>query len=144
VLVDGREVGWVGELDPEVAERFELGGWPVAALELDLTRVEPDPEPRFEPFFNVPAVSRDLAVVVASSVPVGEILAAVESLRSPILAETRVFDVYEGLQVPEGNKSVALGFTFQAEETLTDEAVNDELRRIATRLEDEFEARIRA
>jgi phenylalanyl-tRNA synthetase beta chain len=89
-------------------------------------------------------VSRDLAVVVASSVPVGEILAAVESLGSPILAETRVFDVYEGRQVPEGNKSVALGFTFQAEETLTDEAVNDELRRIAIRLEDEFEARIRA
>ena len=144
VLVDGGVVGWVGELHPEVAERFELGGWPVAALELDLTPVEPDPEPRFEPFVNVPAVSRDLAVVVASSVPVGEILAAVESLGSPILAETRVFDVYEGRQVSEGNKSVALGFTFQAEETLTDEAVSAELRRIATRLEDEFGARIRA
>ena len=105
-----------------MAERFDLGGWPVAAVELDLTPVEPDPEPRFEPFVNVPAVNRDLAVVVASSVPVGEILAAVESLGSPILAETRVFDVYEGRQVLEGNKSVALGFTFQAEETLTDEA----------------------
>jgi phenylalanyl-tRNA synthetase beta chain len=89
-------------------------------------------------------VSRDLAVVVASTIPVGEILAAVETLGSPILAETRVFDVYEGRQVPAGNKSVALGFTFQAEETLTDEAVNAELQRIATRLEDEFEARIRA
>src|SRR5215207_282911 len=111
VLVDGKEAGWVGELHPEVAERFELGGW---------------------------------AVVVASSVPVGEMLAAVESLGSPILAETRVFDVYEGRQVPEGYKSVALGFTFQAEETLTDEDVSAEVRRIATRLEEEFGARIRA
>jgi phenylalanyl-tRNA synthetase beta chain len=144
VLVDGREAGWVGELHPEVAERFELGGWPVAVLELDLALCEPDPEPRFEPFVNVPAVSRDLAVVVASPVPVGEMLAAVESLRSPILAETRVFDVYEGRQVPEGYKSVALGFTFQAEETLTDEDVSAEVRCIATRLEEEFEAVIRA
>jgi phenylalanyl-tRNA synthetase beta chain len=144
VLVDGTEAGWVGELHPEVAERFELGGWPVAALELDFALCEPDPEPRFEPFVNVPAVSRDLAVVVASSVPVGEMLAAVESLGSPILVETRVFDVYEGRQVPEGYKSVALGFTFQAEETLTDEDVSAEVRRIATRLEEEFGARIRA
>lgn len=144
VLVDGREAGWVGEIHPEVAERFELGSWPVAALELDLTLCEPEPEPRFEPFVNVPAVSRDLAVVVASPVPVGEMLAAVESLRSPILAETRVFDVYEGRQVPEGYKSVALGFTFQAEETLTDEDVSAEVRRIAARLEEEFGAAIRA
>ena len=144
VLVDGKEAGWVGELHPEVAERFELGGWPVAALELDLTPVDPDPEPRFEAFVNVPAVSRDLAVVVASSVPVGEMLAAVESLGSPILAETRVFDVYEGRQVPEGYKSVALGFTFQADETLTDEDVSAEVRRISARLEEEFGARIRA
>ncbi len=143
VRVDGREAGWVGEVHPEVAERFELAGWPVAALELDPGLCEPDPEPRFEPFVNVPAVNRDLAVVVASRVPVGDMLATIEGLQSSILAETRVFDVYEGQQVPEGHKSVALGFTFQAEETLTDEDVNAELRRIARQLEEEFGARIR-
>ena len=144
VRVGEREAGWVGELHPEVAKRFELEGWPVAALELDLALCEPEPEPRFEPFVNVPAVNRDLAVVVTSSVPVVEMLVAIEMLQSPILAETRVFDVYEGPQVPKGYKSVALSFTFQAEETLTDEDVSAEVRRIATRLEEEFEARIRA
>jgi phenylalanyl-tRNA synthetase beta chain len=144
IRVDGSEVGWVGELHPEVAERFELEGWPAAAFELDLGACEPDPEPRFEPFVNVPTVNRDLAVVVPSSVPVGEMLTAIEGLQSPILAETGVFDVYEGPQVPEGDKSIALGFTFQAEETLTDEEVSAEVRRIATRLEEKFGARIRA
>ena len=133
VRVDGTEAGWVGELHPEVVERFDLGGWPVAAFELDLTLCEPDPTPRFEPFVNVPAVSRDLAVVVDSRV-----------LRSPILAGTRVFDVYEGPQVPEAHKSVALGFTFQGEKTLTDEDVNAEIERISARLEEEFGARIRS
>ena len=138
------EVGWVGELHPEVAGSFELGGWPVAALELDLDACEPDPEPRFEPFVNVPAVNRDLAVVVPSSVPVGEMLDAVERLQSPILAEVRVFDVYEGRQVPEGHKSVALSLTFQAAKTLTDEEADAEIRRIAARLEEEFEATLRS
>ena len=139
-----REAGWVGELHPEVAERFELEGWPVAALELDLSFCAPDPTPRFEPFVNVPAVSRDLAVVVGADTPVSDLLAATRALRSAILAETRVFDVYEGLQVPEGQKSVALGFTFQGEKTLTDVQVETELRNISDRLEREFGARIRA
>jgi phenylalanyl-tRNA synthetase beta chain len=144
VSVDGTEAGWVGELHPDVVEKFELDGWPVAALELDLAVCEPDPTPRFEPFVNVPAVSRDLAVVVDSRVPVGDMLAAIRALQSPILAEVRVFDVYEGPQVPQGQKSVALSFTFQGEKTLTDEDVNAEIERISARLEEEFGARFRA
>jgi phenylalanyl-tRNA synthetase beta chain len=143
VWVNGAEAGWVGELHPEVAEKFGLAGWAVAAFELDLALCEPDPTPHFEPFVNVPAVSRDLAVVVEARIPVGDMLASIRALRSPILAETRVFDVYEGPQVPEGQKSVALSFTFQGQKTLTDEDVNAELGRISARLEEDFGARIR-
>jgi phenylalanyl-tRNA synthetase beta chain len=134
VIVDGVEAGWVGELHPETAEKFELEGWPVAAFEVDLTCANPDPEMRFRPFVNVPAVVMDLAVIVDGDVAVGAMLDEVAALGSPFLVEARVFDVYEGSQVPEGKKSVALGFTFQAEETLTDEAVKGELDRISERL----------
>ena len=144
VRVGEAEVGWVGELHPEVAGRFELDGWPVAAFELNLGACEPDPEPRFEPFVNVPAVNRDLAVVVPSQVPVGDMLDTIEGLVSPILAEIRIFDVYEGPQVPEGHKSVALSFSFQAQETLTDEEVDAEIGRIAARLGEEFGATVRS
>jgi phenylalanyl-tRNA synthetase beta chain len=144
VRVDGSEVGWVGEVHPEAAERFGLGGWPVAAFELDPALCDPDPGPSFEAFVNVPAVHRDLAVVVEERVPVGAVLTSIEALRSPILVEARVFDVYEGPQVPEGHKSVALSFTFQGETTLTDEEVDAEIGRIAGRLEAEFGARIRS
>jgi phenylalanyl-tRNA synthetase beta chain len=143
-VVVGMAAGWVGELHPEVTERFELGDWPVGSLELDLALCDPDPTPRFEPFVNVPAVGRDLAVVVDARVPVGQMLAAIEALRSPILVETRLFDIYEGSQVPEGEKSVALSFTFQGEQTLTDEDVNAEIEHISAALEEEFGARIRA
>jgi len=143
VVVEGRRVGWVGELHPEVAERFELEGWPVAALELELAACEPDPEPRFRPFFNVPAVNRDLAVVVDASVPAGGMLEDIRALGGPLLAGARVFDVYTGEQVPEGKKSVAFSLTFQADRTLTDEEVDAEVERIAARLNERFGAEVR-
>jgi phenylalanyl-tRNA synthetase beta chain len=143
VRMNGVAAGWVGELHPAVADEFGLEGWPVAAFELDLALCDPDPEPRFEPFVNVPAVSRDLAVLVDARIPAGDMLASIEALRSPILTETRIFDVYEGPQVPEGQKSVALSFTFQGEKTLTDADVNGEISRISARLEEEFGARVR-
>jgi phenylalanyl-tRNA synthetase beta chain len=144
VIVDGVEAGWVGELHPETAEKFELEGWPVAAFELDLTRANPDSEARFLPFVNVPAVTMDLAVIVYEDVSVGAMLDEVAALGSPFLVDARVFDVYEGSQVPEGKKSVALGFTFQAEETLTDEAAKEELDRISERLRTAFGAEVRS
>jgi phenylalanyl-tRNA synthetase beta chain len=144
VLVDGTEVGWVGELHPDAVERFDLEGWPVAAFELDLEATEPDPNPRFAPFRNVPAVSMDLAVVVGEEVRVGDMLKVISSVRSPILAEARVFDVYEGSQVPAGKKSIALNFTFRAEETLNDVVVREEIDLISESLREAFGAQIRS
>lgn len=143
VRVGDAEVGWVGELHPEAAESFELEGWPVAAFELDLAYCDPDPAPHFTPFVNVPAVARDLAVVVEDGVRAGDMLASIEAMRSAILSEARIFDIYQGPQVPEGTKSVALNFTFRGESTLTDEEVDVEMKRIAERLEDDFRARVR-
>jgi len=144
VLAGDRETGWVGELHPEVADRFGLHGWPVAAMELDTAACRPAPEPRFEPFMNVPAVARDLAVLVEEGTPVGDMLGAVLGLPGPLLTEARVFDVYAGAPVPEGQKSVAFGLTFQGEKTLTDKEVDAEVGRIQGRLEDEFGARVRS
>jgi phenylalanyl-tRNA synthetase beta chain len=144
VLVGEREAGWVGEVHPEVVERFDLAGWPVAALELDAALCRPEPEPRFEPFVNVPAVARDLAVLVGERQPVGEMLHAIHDLSSSMLTEARVFDVYAGSPVPQGQKSVAFGLTFQGEKTLTDDEVDAEIGRIVARLEDEFGAHVRS
>jgi phenylalanyl-tRNA synthetase beta chain len=144
VLVGEKEAGWVGELHPEVAAKFELHGWPVAALELDPALCHPDPEPRFEPFVNIPAVARDLAVIVEERVPVGDMLRLIQDSASPLLTEVRVFDVYTGSPVPEGRKSVAFGFTFQGEQTLTDEEVDAEVGRILSMLEVGFDARVRS
>ena len=143
VRVGGDVAGWVGELHPETAEKFGLDGWPVSALELDPGVCRPDVEPRFRAFVSVPAVARDLAVVVGRDVPVGEMISSVGGIGG-LLAEVRVFDVYEGDQVPEGHKSVALGFVFQGERTLTDEEVDVEMAGITAHLGERFGGRVRS
>ena len=140
---DGREAGWVGELHPDAAESFGLEGLPVAAFELEVEVCEPDPQRRFAPFVNVPPVGMDLAVVVDQSVKVGELLEAVRSGGGELLEEARLFDVYAGDQVPEGQKSVALELTFRGEQTLTDEQVKEEMDRITALLAERFGARVR-
>jgi len=117
---------------------------PVAALEVVTAACQPAPEPRFEPFVNVPAVARDLAVLVEERIPVGAMLRSVQSFSGPLLTEVRIFDVYAGSPVPPGQKSVAFGFTFQGEKTLTDEEVDAEVGRVLSRLEDEFGVRVRS
>lgn len=140
---EGREAGWVGEIHPETARSFGLEGWPVAAFELAVEFCEPDPARSFAAFVNVPPVGMDLAVVVEAEVKVGELLEAVRSDGGTLLEEARLFDVYEGDQVPERMKSVALDLTFRGEETLTDSQVKEELDHITRMLGERFGARVR-
>lgn len=146
VRVGETEVGWVGELHPGAAASFDIDveARKVAALELDLAACEADPEPDFEVFFNVPAIGRDLALVVGVDVSAGDLLNAARAAASGILKESRVFDVYEGKQVPEGKKSVALAFVFQGSETLTDEAVDAQMNAVTAALESGFGAQVRS
>ncbi|MDN5698676.1 MAG: phenylalanine--tRNA ligase subunit beta, partial [Rubrobacter sp.] len=140
---EGREAGWVGELHPDSAQRFGLEGVPVAAFELEAGMCEPDLQRRLVSFVNVPPVGMDLAVVVDDSVRAGELLEAVQSGGGELLEEARLFDVYAGDQVPEGQKSVALELTFRGEQTLTDEQVKQEMDRISGLLSERFGARVR-
>ncbi len=141
VRAGGVEVGWVGELHPEVAERFELGGWPVAAFELDLASASPDPEPRFQPFVNVPAVVRDLAVLVEEWVPVGDMLSLVEGMRQSRCSSRRGFSTSTRVaRSQRARRASPSASPFRAKQTLTDEEVNAEMRSISGRLASEFGA----
>ena len=108
VLVGEREAGWVGELHPEVAGKFGLRGWPVAALELDSALCHPEPEPRFEPFVNVPAVARDLAVLVEERVPVGDMLRVVQDSPSALAGRGARLRRLHGKSRPRGAKERGL------------------------------------
>jgi phenylalanyl-tRNA synthetase beta chain len=133
---DGDEIGWVGEIHPLVAGRWDLEG--VAAFELDAEALA-ERLPGAAAFHDVtsfPAVLQDIAVVAPSDVSAAQIEQAVREGGGDLLAGTRVFDVYEGEQVGEGNRSLALRLEFRAQDrTLTEAEVGERRQAIEDALE---------
>jgi phenylalanyl-tRNA synthetase beta chain len=137
VLVEGKDIGWIGELHPEVAGQWGLEG-PVAALELDADAlIERAPGPRaYADLAAYPPVLQDIAVVVSEERSAAEVEAAVREGGGELLHAVRPFDLYRGEQVGEGLKSLALRLEFRAaDRTLTDAEVADRREAIADRLE---------
>ena len=121
---DERKMGWIGELHPLVAREWGLAGGSAFELDAD-TIAELLPGPTgYVPVTTFPAVTQDLAVVVAEDVPAADVAAAVSRGAGELLDRLRVFDVYRGEQVGEGRKSIALRVEFRApDRTLTDDEV---------------------
>jgi phenylalanyl-tRNA synthetase beta chain len=149
LAVDGRAVGWFGELALGVRDAFDLPA-PVFVAELSLTALGALPQavPRYQPLPRFPAVQRDLAIVVRSSVLAGDVEARLRAMQGamqvPLLTRILLFDVYQGDQVGAGRRSLAFSLTYQApDRTLTDREVNDLHATIVAEIRARFGAEIR-
>lgn len=138
------EIGWVGEVHPLVARAWDLEA--AVAFELDadtLARLTEGALPTYEDVATFPAVLQDIAVVAAGDVSAATIEEAVRKGGGELLTATEVFDVYEGEQVGEGNRSLALRLEFRApDRTLTEDEVAQRRAAIERALE-EIGGRIR-
>jgi phenylalanyl-tRNA synthetase beta chain len=125
VSVDGAPAGWLGEVHPLVCRAWDLEA--AVAFELDaapLLAAAPVGEEAYEDVTTFPAAYRDLAVVVPDALAAAEVREAVLAGGGELLRSAEVFDLYEGEQLGEGRKSLALSLEFRAaDRTLTDEEV---------------------
>jgi phenylalanyl-tRNA synthetase beta chain len=134
---DERKVGWIGELHPLVARAWDLEGGAAFELDLDALADEAAGVATFRDLTSYPAVRQDVAVVVPADVPAAAVVAVVREGAGELLAGAEVFDVYEGEQVGEGNRSLALRLEFRApDRTLTDEEVAARRAAIEAALDD--------
>ena len=145
VTIEGRQLGYLGELHPSVAAGLKVEGR-LVAFEMDVEPVlESSRIPRAQPLPRFPAVERDLAVVVEEHVAAGSLLAVITEAAGDLLETARAFDEYRGTQVPEGHKSIAFTLTFRSpERTLTDAEVDKVMTEIKSALEKRHQARFRA
>jgi phenylalanyl-tRNA synthetase beta chain len=141
----GVDLGLVGELHPDIRERFDLRPHPVAMFEIDLARVlEAGQRGRegFKSLSRFPAATRDLALLVNADVPAGQVQAILG--RHRLVEHVELFDVYTGDNIPAGAKSLALHVYFQSQQkTLTNEEVNRALEGLLRNLERETGATLR-
>lgn len=132
VLVGGEELGVLGEIHPTIAAQNELSGRVyVASLDFEALVRHLSLVRSFKPFPRFPSVERDLALVVPATVPASVLLDATRRAGGELLEWARVFDVYQGTNIPDGSKSLALALRLRAaDRTLGESDVETVLGRI--------------
>ena len=145
VLLGDRQIGFFGEVHPEVLENYDLP-YKAYLFEFDLEGLVDAATfaKRFEPISIYPKVARDLAIVVGKETLSDMPTELIYTTGGDSVDSVRLFDVYEGEQVPEGKKSLAYTITYHsATETLTDKAVNTLHDEVVKRLNRELGAELR-
>lgn len=145
ISVKGDSLGYVGELHPTIAERYNIDTKAyIAVISIDKLCGYANFERKYKALPKFPAMTRDIAVIVKDEVIVKDIEDIIKEKGGKLLETIQLFDVFKGKQIPEGYKSVAYNISFRASDrTLTDEEVNAPMKKILKELEEKLEAKLR-
>ena len=150
LVVEGRPVGWFGQLHPARAQELDL---PEATYLFELKlqgliAAASRParlQPAFRPYATVPASERDLALVVEGGVTAADLLQAIRKAGKPLLEQAELIDRYVGEQVKTGFCSQAFRLRYRdASRTLTEAEVEEAHGRVRQSLERQFAAELRS
>ncbi|MCD9113563.1 phenylalanine--tRNA ligase subunit beta [Pseudomonas bijieensis] len=140
---EGREVGYVGAIHPELSKTLGLDR-PVFVFELVLAEVAQGKMPKFQELSRFPEVRRDLALLADRDVASSSVLDVIRENAGEWLTDLRLFDVYQGKGIDPHRKSLAVGLTWQhPSRTLNDDEVNTATQNILTSLETRLNATLR-
>ena len=123
IIYDGKTVGYLGELHPQVADNYSIKGRAyVAVIDMPEIVALADFGRKYEGIAKFPAVSRDISMVMKKSILVGEVEKIFDAKGGQYLESYELFDIYEGAQIKAGYKSVAYSLTFRAKDKTLEEA----------------------
>jgi phenylalanyl-tRNA synthetase beta chain len=148
VILDGRPIGFIGELHPRWQQKYDLPLAPVM-LEVDAAALETRNVPVYQEVPKFPAVVRDLAVVVKQSVPVQDLMDAFiaegqSNSACGIMQAIVLFDEYRGKGLENDEKSLAFRFTLQdTQTTLQDDKVDAAMAAFVASVEKKHGAKLR-
>lgn len=134
ILFKDKVIGYVGVLHPTYVKKMDIEPSVVFELDLEPLFATNRVVTTFKQISKVPSVDRDLALVMDSSQAVGEVLDAIYRCDQKMIKNVKVFDIYEGEHIEAGKKSVAVRITLESNETLTDEIINQKMKKILNTL----------
>ena len=145
VFSGDRLLGVLGQVHPHVAGNYGVDTELYAAeLRFDALYESKGPQPLYQPLPKFPAVTRDIAVVCDKAVTVGELEDAIRKGAKGLLKDVALFDIYTGVGIAPGKKSVAFNLTLRSDDrSLTAEEADADVKSILTALEQECGAVLR-
>lgn len=146
ILLDGEELGVIGEVHVDVAENYDIKDRVYLAW-LDFEKIIQcaDLDIKFESLPKYPSMKRDIAMVLKQEIPVGDIEKVMKKHGVDLIEKVELFDIYTGDQIPQDMKSIAYSITYRAKDrTLRDKEVNDIQSAIISDLEKTYNAELRS
>jgi len=143
VIVNGKDVGVIGTVHPEVERAFGLNGRTIV-FEIEWSAINTRVLPEAVIVSKYPSNRRDIALVVGADTVSGDVVATCVQAGGEFLIDASLFDVYVGKGVEDGQKSLAIALTLQsAERTLEEGDIASSVDAIVTAVSEKFGATLR-
>ncbi len=153
VRVAGQDVGRLGPLHPDVVEAFDLDG-SALVVEIDLSALERigAPKPRYRPIAKLPAISRDLSLLVDDRTPASDVARMIRTVAGELCESAEPAVEFRGGNVPAGRRSVTFRIVYrdpraqtepERARTLTDKEIDEIQARVLSRAAEELGATLR-
>ena len=143
-------VAYFGEIHPNIIKKIDIKTESLAGFEIFLDNIKQtkktlnDQKTQYK-YSDYQKSERDFAFVLNKNFQVQELIEIISKIDEDLIRAVKVFDVYEGENIPEGKKSIALNVTIQSsEKTLKDEDLDRINQLIISTVEDKTGAKIRS
>lgn len=145
VLCEGEEIGYFGKVAYDIQDKLSMRASAyVMELDLEILSKWYDKKRTFIPLPKFAEEKRDLAFVMDKAITCGEIEDCIRK-ENKYVKEIKLFDIYEGGQIPEGKKSMAFSITFVPKDEAFDDArVQKFVDKICAKLNAEYGVELRA
>ena len=141
---------YFGEIHPNILKKIDIKTESLVGFEIFLDNLKlpkktlNDQKTKFE-VSDYQKSERDFAFIVAKEVKAQDLINAVSSVDQKLISNIKVFDVYEGENIPENQKSIAISVTIQStEKTLNDNDLENINNLIIKTVESKTGAKIRS
>ena len=143
IILNSQEIGFIGELHPQISQQFELPNPPII-LECAYYPLSLKENIGFQPINRQPKIERDLSLIIPKDLASAEIVNLIDSKRYSLLKNITVFDVFRGDKLANEQKIIGLRLVLQSPSTtLTDEEVSSQIQEIISLLKQSFNINLR-
>ncbi len=144
LYIDNEYVGWLGQLHPNTAKQLDLPATWVAQLSLAPLLTLAREQDAITTPSKFPQVRRDIAILVDSDISLQTLESTIRTAAGELLTDLWLFDVYQGDNVPTGQRSLAFALVWQDRlQTLSDEAVKTATDKVVRALTEQHAAKLR-
>ena len=144
-LNNGKKIlGYLGEINPKIAKKYDIKQ-DIFLFEILTKNISEAKTPKLRKYSKFPVIQRDLAFLVDKSLLSKDVELLIRKKAGKNLIDIKVFDVYEGKNIPNNKKSLAFSLIWQDKNrTLREKEVDVKVEKIVSFLSNELKAKIRS